>query len=67
MFEQYSGVGLEINAIYILFSIDKDDIHVKLCTFIWNIKGFESRPDTLLFVSGKKTLKIINWKYSTHI
>jgi len=55
MFEQYSGIGLEINAIsYILFSIDNDDIHIKLFTFIWNIKGFELKPDIFLFVSREK-------------
>jgi hypothetical protein len=54
MFKQYSRAGLEIKAIYILFSIDKDDVHVKLYRFIWSIKGFESSPDIFLFVSGKK-------------
>jgi len=66
MFEQNSGVGLEIKAIYILFSNDKRDAHVKLYRFIWNIKGFESRADIFLFVSIKISLKIIDWKYIMH-
>jgi hypothetical protein len=57
MFEQYSGAGLEIKVIYIIFSIDKDDVHVKLYRVIWNINGFESRPDIFLFVSGKKNFE----------